>query len=90
MDLNQVEERHTISNFLCNEHDNEEKLGMGRDKFTLFEDMEKAFDCAPQMILSKILSEPPFSVPKKLIRVIRTIYSDSVSILGRVKETDWF
>ena len=35
-----------------------------RDKFCLFIDMEKAFDRVPRRLLWKIMSEPPYSVPK--------------------------
>ena len=46
----------------------------GREKFALFIDMEKAFDCVPRKLLWKIMSEPPYSVPKKLISVMKSIY----------------
>ena len=63
----------------------------GRDKFALFIDMEKAFDRVPRKLLWKIMSEPPYSVPKKLIRVIKNIYSNSVSKVRKGDvETDWF
>ena len=51
----------------------------GREKFALFIDMEKAFDCVPRKLLCKIMTEPPYSIPKKLIRVIKSICSNSVS-----------
>ena len=63
----------------------------GRDKFALFIDMEKAFDCVPRELLWNIMSEPPYSIPKKLIRVIKSIYSKSMSKLRKGDiETDWF
>ena len=63
----------------------------GRDKFALFIDMEKAFDRVPRKLLWKIMSEPPYSVPKKLIRVIKSIYRNSVSEVRKGDiETDWF
>ena len=63
----------------------------GRDKFCLFIDMEKAFDRVPRKILWKIMSEPPYSVPKKLIKVIKNIYSNSViKVRKGDAETDWF
>ena len=63
----------------------------GRDKFALFIDMEKAFDRVPRKLLWKIMSEPPYSVPKKLIRVIKSIYRNSVSKVRKGDiETDWF
>ena len=43
----------------------------GRDKFALLIDMEKAFDCVPRNLLWKIMAEPPYYIPKKLIRVIK-------------------
>ena len=63
----------------------------GRDKYALFIDMEKAFDCVPRNHLWKIMSEPPYLVPKKLITVIRSLSNNSVSKVrkGNV-ETDWF
>ena len=37
------------------------------------------------------MSEPPYSVPKKLIRVNKNIYSNSVSKVRKEDvETDWF
>ena len=68
------------------------ELGVGkRQIFCLFIDMEKAFDRVPRKLIWKIMSEPPYSAPRKLIRVIKNIYSNSVS---KVREgdlvTDWF
>ena len=63
----------------------------GRDKFALFIDMEKAFDCVPRNLLWKIMAEPPYYIPKKLIRVIKSMYTGSVSKVRKGDvETDWF
>ena len=63
----------------------------GKDKFALSIDMDKAFDCVPRKLLWKIMKEPPYSAPKKLLRVIKSPYSNSVSKVrqGDV-ETEWF
>lgn len=63
----------------------------GKEKFTLFIDLEKAFDCAPRNLLWKTLSDPQYAVPRKLIRVIKSMYSNCISKVrkGQV-ETDWF
>ena len=53
--------------------------------------MEKAFDHVSRKLLWKIMSEPPYSVPKKLIRKIKSIYKNSVSEVRKGDiETDWF
>ena len=63
----------------------------GKEKYALFIDLEKAFDCVPRKRLWKILAEPPYLVPTKLIRVIRSMYNNCISKVrkGQV-ETDWF
>ena len=63
----------------------------GRDKFALFIDMEKAFDCVPRNLLWKIMAEPPYYIPKKLVRVIKSMYTGSMSKVRKGDfETDWF
>lgn len=47
--------------------------------------MEKAFDCIPRRLLWKITSEPPYSVPRKLVRVTKSIYNKNLS---KVRESD--
>ena len=63
----------------------------GRDKFALFIDMEKAFDCFPRKLRWKIMADLPYSVPKKLLRVVKRIYISCVSKVRKGDaETDWF
>ena len=63
----------------------------GKEKFALFIDLEKAFDCVPRERLWKVLATPPYSVTPKLIRVIKNIYSNSFSRVRKGQiETDWF
>ena len=57
----------------------EKSWELGRDKFALFIDMDKAFDYVPRKQFWKLMAEPPYSVPKKLIRVVKSIYSNGVT-----------
>ena len=51
----------------------------GIDKFALFIDLEKAFDRIDRNGLWQILCDPHYNIPKKLIRVIRSMYSQCSS-----------
>ena len=51
----------------------------GVDKYALFIDLEKAFDRVNRSLLWRILQEDHYNVPAKLVRVIRSIYSQCVS-----------
>ena len=51
----------------------------GIDKFDLFIDLEKAFDRIDRNGLWQILCDPHYNIPKKLIRVIRSMYSECSS-----------
>lgn len=53
----------------------------GIDKYALFIDLEKAFDRVDRNHLWRILHEEYYSVPTKLIRAIRSIYSQCTSIV---------
>ena len=49
------------------------------DKYALFVDLEKAFNRVNRSLLWKILQEDHYNVPAKLVRVIRSIYSQCAS-----------
>ena len=51
----------------------------GIDQYALFIDLEKAFDKVNRNHLWRILQEDQYNIPTKLIRVIRSIYSECVS-----------
>ena len=57
----------------------EKSCKWGRKKLALFIAMEKAFYCVQRKMLWKIMSEPPYSVLQKVVRVIKSIYRNSVS-----------
>ena len=50
----------------------------GFDKYALFIDLQKAFDRVNRSLLWRILQEDHYNVPAKLVRVIRSIYSQCV------------
>ena len=49
------------------------------DKYALFIDLEKAFDRENRSLLWRIVQEDHYNMPAKLVRVIRSIYSQCVS-----------
>ena len=51
----------------------------GIDKFALFIDLQKAFDRVERGQLWRILQEEHYNIPAKLVRVIRSIYSQCTS-----------
>ena len=61
-----------------------------KDKFALFIDLEKAFDRVKRYTLWKVLKEERHTIPPKLIRVIKNMYSQSWSrVLCRDLESNW-
>ena len=69
----------------------ENNWGWGKEKLTLFIDVQKVFDCAPRELLWRTLADLPYSVPPTLIRVIRSMYSRCASKVRKGQiEIDWF
>ena len=53
--------------------------------------MENVFDRVPRKLFWKIMSEPPYSIPKKLIKVTKSMYINTVSQIGiEDVDTDWY
>ena len=53
--------------------------------------MEKAFDRVKRSTLWKVLKEERYNIPPKLIRAIKSLYSQSWSkVRGRDLESNWF
>ena len=47
--------------------------------FVLFIDMEKAFDRFDRQLLWKAISDGYYSIPSKLFRVFKSMYSQNIS-----------
>ena len=63
----------------------------GIDQCALFVDLQKAFDKVNRDHLWKVLQENYYGIPKKLVRVIRSIYSQNISKVRTQKiESEYF
>ena len=63
----------------------------GIDKYVLFIDLEKAFDRVDRGSLWQILQDPHYNIPTKLVRVIKSMYTQSTNkVMTQDIESDWF
>ena len=68
-----------ITPCIRDKEDNGEEPGMRKKQICLFIDTEKAIVRVLRKLFWKVMSEQPSSVVKKIIWVIKNIYSNTVS-----------